>query len=276
MARQRSTGIAASLSSMFEWKVASHDANQAYIILYSRQEYEQGRFHNTSPELNIEIGNYLTLLKPLYGLTDSGDIWYDTLFEFLENDMGMRQCVSDRALLYLRKAKGYIIGLFRCFVDDIFISGTETFHTVSKTLSQRFLSRDRESNSFTLAGVSVLQINPKSYISLSQTRYGHDIPLSNTETSFKHFRGTRAKLQWLTHTGPGIYGAVVRLAQVTEAMYTAQSISVISKINKSLNRIHKINISLNYPALIHGKLRIVVYSDSSYKNTHYLSTQIGH
>jgi Reverse transcriptase (RNA-dependent DNA polymerase) len=185
MARQRSTGIAASLSSMFEWKVASHDANQAYIILYSRQEYEQGRFHNTSPELNIEIGNYLTLLKPLYGLTDSGDIWYDTLFEFLENDMGMRQCVSDRALLYLRKAKGYIIGLFRCFVDDIFISGTETFHTVSKTLSQRFLSRDRESNSFTLAGVSVLQINPKSYISLSQTRYGHDIPLSNTETSFK-------------------------------------------------------------------------------------------
>jgi hypothetical protein len=60
MARQSSTGIAASLSSIFGWKIASHDVNQAF---YSRQEYEQGRFHNTSLELNIEIGNYLKLLK---------------------------------------------------------------------------------------------------------------------------------------------------------------------------------------------------------------------
>ena len=69
----------------------------------------------------------LQLLKPLYGLSDSGDIWYKTLDAHNEIDLRM---VSRRVdpVYYLRfDSNKRLIGMNRSYVDDLLRAGNSKF-----------------------------------------------------------------------------------------------------------------------------------------------------
>lgn len=49
-------------------------------------------------EMNIQSNQLVQLLKPLYGLSESGDYWGRTCRKHLENELDMKSCMFDDAL----------------------------------------------------------------------------------------------------------------------------------------------------------------------------------
>jgi hypothetical protein len=51
-----------------------------------------------SAVFDLNANQVLTLLRPLYGLADSGDSWGSTLLNHLKEELGMKQTVGDPAM----------------------------------------------------------------------------------------------------------------------------------------------------------------------------------
>eukprot|EP00171_Calliarthron_tuberculosum_P023252 IDg23252t1 len=62
-----------------------------------------------SPKFELSAEEYLKLLKPLYRLCDSGDLWHKKLDEHHQKDIGMRPFCSDLALYKLVEDKNLIV-----------------------------------------------------------------------------------------------------------------------------------------------------------------------
>jgi hypothetical protein len=50
------------------------------------------------PELEL-MGKYMLLIKPFYGLTDAGDIWLQTLSEFIKRSLSMHELIGNPEVL---------------------------------------------------------------------------------------------------------------------------------------------------------------------------------
>ena len=70
------------------------------------------------PEFELNPDQCLQLLKPLYGLCDSGDLWHDTLDKHHREDLGMKPVRSDPAL-YIWMVNGLLKGLSGGYVDNV-------------------------------------------------------------------------------------------------------------------------------------------------------------
>jgi len=100
----------------------------------------------------------LTLLKPLYGLPDSGDCWHADLSRHFEKDLGMRCIVGDLSIFF-KDSSGKLSGLTGTYVDDTLHIGLDEFRRLSQQISERFESREEELDNFTFAGISVQTTN---------------------------------------------------------------------------------------------------------------------
>jgi Reverse transcriptase (RNA-dependent DNA polymerase) len=107
LARQASTIIVVSLAQAFEWDIQSHDVTQAYL----QADNMNGEIYlKLSADLRLK-GKFLLLIKPLYGLTDAGDIWCSTLSQFITRQPAMRELVSDAGVMYTMHASSDLLGL---------------------------------------------------------------------------------------------------------------------------------------------------------------------
>jgi Reverse transcriptase (RNA-dependent DNA polymerase) len=62
------------------WDIQSHDVTKAYV----QGEILQREIYMVPPkELKLEPNKMLKIIKTFYGLTDAGDILYETLVRFL-------------------------------------------------------------------------------------------------------------------------------------------------------------------------------------------------
>lgn len=68
----------------------------------------------------------MKLLKPLYGLCESGDLWYQTLANFCKNDLKLKTIQSDPARRYLKQEKT-LRGICGAFVDNLLSAGDNVF-----------------------------------------------------------------------------------------------------------------------------------------------------
>ena len=53
---------------------------------------------NPAPEFELTPEQCLELLKPIYGLADSGDQWHSTLDDYIQNDLNMTPTIIDPSL----------------------------------------------------------------------------------------------------------------------------------------------------------------------------------
>lgn len=74
-------------------------------------------------EFEQTIWMALQLLRPLYLLSESGDMWFETLDEHHREDLGMEPFRSDPAL-YIKINNGRLIDLSGTYFDDILRMGT--------------------------------------------------------------------------------------------------------------------------------------------------------
>jgi hypothetical protein len=181
----------------------------------------------------------LLLNKPFYGLTDAGDIWYNTLSEFDKNELTPHELISDPGVLFRSSPCGILEGMILIYVDDLIITECSEFLEKSRVISERFRSRPLKMNRFHCAGVRVHR--PEKHTSISRKEYFSRLEHITKDCSFEVFRSTRAKLQWLANTRPDIAGSVALLAQVTPEQYENEHENHNKELKKSscmLSEIH--------------------------------------
>jgi Reverse transcriptase (RNA-dependent DNA polymerase) len=270
LARQNSTRLLISLARSFGWEIQSHDVTQAYL---QGDTMSRSVYLKPPPELELQ-GKYLLLVKPLYGLTDAGDIWHQTLSEFIKRSLSMHELIGDPGVLYHSNTSGILMGLILSYVDDLIITGCPEFLEKSKVISHRFKSRPRQIDRFKHAGV---EIHRKHEITtIHQQAYADHIPLIPNRRQFEVFRSVRAKLQWLVNSRPDIAGSVSLLAQVTLDQYETDHFKHNKEVNRIVRYLRRKACSLIYLPIDFQSARIVVYADASYASNADRSSQIGY
>jgi hypothetical protein len=62
-----------------------------------------------SAEFELNANQVLKLLRPLYGLADSGDYCGSTLINHLKEELGMKQTVGDPAMFFVAHILAYTL-----------------------------------------------------------------------------------------------------------------------------------------------------------------------
>lgn len=137
---------------MNDFKLWAHDITQAY--LQSDSPLVRNVYIKPPPELRMPKGRVLRLIKPLYGLADSGDYWGSTSSRHHQMDLGMRNTCGDLSLYY-RRNKGKLVGLSGVVVDDTLQCGTEEFWDITSKTMDKFKSKDRKTIKVVFAGIQV-------------------------------------------------------------------------------------------------------------------------
>lgn len=72
--------------------------------------------------MNLKHNQLIYLLKPLYGLAKSGDYWGKTFIKHLEDDLGMKSCMSD-ASSFFNVIGDKVSGICATYVHDKLYAG---------------------------------------------------------------------------------------------------------------------------------------------------------
>ena len=226
------------------------------------------------PEFGIPPDMCLKVVRALYGLTESGDMWYETLDDHHAKDLGMVSSKLDPAL-YFKVEHSKLVGLSGTYVDDILRAGTPEFRELANKTHERFeMSDDKElPNEFT--GFQ-LDRDPAGTLIIKQTRYLRRLEALPTDASLRQFRSMRMRLAWLSNTRPDCLFSIAQLAQVTEDMFNKNPGALIKQMNKATTYAVKNPCGIKVNKLDLDSLRVVGFSDASFANNHDLTSQVGH
>jgi Reverse transcriptase (RNA-dependent DNA polymerase) len=96
--KQQSTKLLIGLAAIFGYTIFPTDVTQAY--LQSAEPLMRDVYFKPSAEFELSVTQVLNLLRPLYGLADSGDYWGRTLLNHLKEELRMKQTVGDPAMFF--------------------------------------------------------------------------------------------------------------------------------------------------------------------------------
>ena len=88
--------ILIAIAGIFGFRIWSTDIIQAY--LQSSAPLMRDIFIKAGKELCLDKDKLLKLLRPLYGLAESGDFWYRTITNHLREDLKMKSQIGDLSL----------------------------------------------------------------------------------------------------------------------------------------------------------------------------------
>nr|AHF58602.1 polyprotein [Chondrus crispus] len=269
---QRSIRIIVSMAASEKFKIWSHDITQAY--LQSEFPLKREVYLRPPPELKLAKDRVLKLIKPLYGLSESGDYWGSTSSRHHTLDLGMRQTCGDLSLYYRRKG-GKLIGLSGVRVDDTLQCGDQHFWEETKRTMDMFKSTERVQQNINFCGIHVdVNEGPGSGFVMSQRDYVIKLTPLVTHADYSQFRSMRAKLAWLTNTRPDIACAVAKLTQVREGEFNLEAIKEANSVVKHVRKDK--NLGIVHPHLDPESTEIIAFSDAALGNNRDLSSQIGY
>jgi Reverse transcriptase (RNA-dependent DNA polymerase) len=166
--RQHSSRALVGFALILVFNLFSTDVTQAY--LQSAENLRRDLYIKPTKEFSIAPGQLLKLLRPLYGLADSGDYWGRTLSNHLRKDLGMESATGDPALFF-KIIQEKLSGLCATYVDDTLQAGDLKFVELSGLTQRRFQCRLREWSNVQFAGVEIeikeseLVVHQQRYIS---------------------------------------------------------------------------------------------------------------
>lgn len=98
-----------------EFDVWSQNVTQAYI-----QGENVSRTVYVRPTTDFELpeNRLLKLLKPLYGLSESGDAWLQRYNGYLTKNLNLEKTDGDMSFYYKRKGEEELQGVLGLNVDD--------------------------------------------------------------------------------------------------------------------------------------------------------------
>lgn len=251
-----------SIAALFEFNVWSQDVIQAYVQAAEKIMGEIYIIPTKDFKLSKDV--LLKLLKPLYGLCDSGDSWHSTFTQHLKDDLLMTPTLSDSELFF-KVINGEISGLIGTYVDDSISAGNKTFEECSTITGKMFESKGRQYHNFKFAGMEIETIEGTGY-KIHQKSFAEKISTLPNDSCFSEFRSKRQELAWLVNTRPDLACAVNLAAQVTETSFSEGDITAINKIVlASKKHSHR---GLLQQKLDINTLKIVVYTDAAFSYTY--------
>lgn len=260
------------LATAFGFDIWTSDVTQAY--LQSSLPLARDLFLNSNaPELQLTADQCLKLLKPLYGLCESGDLWFHTLARHHQHDLGMQHLASDTSLHYLFY-QGVLAGLSGAYVDDLLRAGNAYFRTIAHKTNQKFDMAGDEQLPADFSGFRIDFLN--GILHQTQQPYLSNLEKLDTTATFTNFRSMRMKLAWLSHTRPDCLFEISRLAQITEKAYTDNPAKQLKLLNNATTYATSNPINISFPQLDKRSLQLLGYSDASFASNHDLSSQLGY
>ena len=169
------------------------------------------------PEFELNPNQSLQLLRPLYGLCESGDLWFKTLDDHHKNDLEMKPMRSDPAF-YMSMKNNLLEGMSGTYVDDILPSGNANFRDLAKKTSTRFEMAEDSSLPCQFVGFR-LQRGKNGTLELNQEEYVRKLRPMPTDGSYSGFASLRMKLAWLAHSRPDCMFEVSQMTQVTRERF---------------------------------------------------------
>lgn len=261
-----------SLAASLDYPVFIRDVSQAFVCA----EYDLLRDAFVVPpkELNLPKNVLWRLKKPLYGLPESGLLWYETYRRHHEMRLQMATAITDPCLLSSHDHEG-LQGLVCLQVDDSAIAGTKKFLDREDTASKYFPTKGRrivDESGISFNG-SVLSRRGCNLI-MEQRAYVHSIPSSPCVRTPSAFGTLRGKLSYATsNTRPEFACSVNFLAQRVADRAQEEDFVELDRVNRSM---HAADMELTYEPLDLSSIELHVYSDASHANCDDLHSQLGH
>jgi len=259
------------LASAYEFDIWSSDIKLAY--LQSTEPLIRRVFiKNPAPQFELDPSECFELLKPLYGLSDAGDLWHMSLHKHLTNDLHLVPTKTDQSL-YFSFRRGELIGINGSYVDDLLRAGTEEFKNDCQITHRFFETSGDDSPPFTFAGFTVNKTSTS--LTIDQTFYLKKLECLESDSNFSDFRSMRMRIAWLANTRPDMQFEISQLAQVTEQRFREDAAAHLKMLNDLVRYAHNNVAHLPFPKLDVSSIRIVGYSDAAFANNHDLSSQLG-
>ena len=176
----------------------------------------------------------MKLIKLLYGLFESGDLWHQTLDEHHKKEISMKQLRSDPPLCLARYEKRKVQRFSGGYVDDILRAGGMNFTELAEKAAKRFRMGDDEQIPCEFSG---LQINKGAggMVYHSQKQYLRQLEALPLDAPLWGFLSIRTRLAWLTNTQPDCMFEISQIAQVTNSMFKESKAKQIERWNKVVN-----------------------------------------
>jgi hypothetical protein len=267
--KQSFIGLLLATAAIKRFEVISADVIQAY--LQSASELKRKVFVKANC-FDLKPDELLQIMKPLYGLADSGDYLAQTFVRHHLMDLRMTQATGDFSLFF-KRARGALIGISGCYVDDVIRAGTPEFlASATRNTEAVFDTKAPAKGNFEFLGLRTSEAN--GVRTLSQAEYVSRLKLLPAMADYSAHRSLRSQLAWVTHTRPDIACAVSQAAQVTRETFDSRSISDLNGIIKYLRQTSE--VSLKFAPLELSSLRMCVYTDASQANNEDLSSQVGY
>lgn len=179
-------------ASIPDMQVFTRDVTQAYI---QRNKPLQIPVYIEAPkEMGLSEGEVLRVVRPLYGIPESGLHWYLTYLEYHSDKLGMHRATIDPCVM-IKRDKGKLKGLVMLQVDDSLRLGSEEFITEEQLAAREFKSKEREFLSNATLDFNGIRIhNVKNGIRIFQS---DKIQKLKTPDSQKSFASIRAMSQYI-------------------------------------------------------------------------------
>ena len=260
------------IAAIFEFDVWTSDVKLAY--LQSTEPLTRRVFiSNPAPEFELSPNECFELLRPLYGLSDAGDLWHQTLHAHLVNDLGLVPTTVDPSL-YFARANGELVGLNGSYVDDLLRAGTTSFRTTCAKTHERFETTGDDNPPFTFAGFNISKRTDVP-LAIDQIFYMKKLEELDLSSSFSDFRSMRMRLAWLANTRPDLQFEISQLAQITGRRFNDDARAHLKRLNAAIRYAHHNIAYLKFPKLDRSSLRIIGYSDAAFANNLDLTSQLG-
>ena len=163
-------------------------------------------FIETTKEFQLSPNKLFKLMKPLYGLSDSGDRWHYTLRMHFIEDLAMKPTTGGLSL-YAKHIAGQLSGLSGVYVDDLIEAGSKEFSNFTEQTGQRFDVKCRQIGRAKFMGMEFNQREGQG-LNLSMQQYISKLQPLSIPCSFEEFRSMRSELLWTVNCRPDVACAI--------------------------------------------------------------------
>lgn len=277
----------------FPWlRIYMRDISQAYTqaqTLLARKFY-------AAPPKDIDIGDWiLEVLKPLYGIPESGNHWFMTYHNFFEKDCGMQISTFDPCLLYAGTPNDESFGVLGLQVDDtLFVAGTKFAAVEEEQLKKAgFLAKPREELSadkpMKFNGGFITKHKDGSILLNQQNQCENLSLITDKSKDLTSARGEVRSLvsprdQYVAQRARGAYVATVCQPEASfDYSFAAQNFEpgeegekkAVKLLNKRIAW-QRANVARGLTFVrLKGELKLIAFTDASFANNGDCSSQIG-
>ena len=266
--------LLSAIAEMFGWELWLSDVCQSYL----QANKPLGRLLyvlNVPKEFGLADDECFLVKKPLYGLTESGDLWHATVDGHHRDDLVMKPLRSDAATFTKLDDSGELIGLSGLYVDDLLRTGTPEFRKLCRMTNDKFDMAEDENVPFEFVGATFEREEDGTLI-INQHRYLKRLEELQPDADFSQFRSMRMRLAWLANTRPDCLHEIAQLAQVSSEVFEAEKKQCIKRLNRAVKYAINNRTPLRIKKLDPESVRIVGFSDASFAGNRDLSSQLGY